>query len=252
MSEYSLGSLEGQKWLPWFRQIFDEGLDVPAERPARFVLELASGRADGLSGRVLSVSDDLDILLKSQKQIQEKNLFSLRIRTFDAGEASSAFASIRAEAERAPRYWVHIERTFKAPRARIFQIWTEPGAVKEWFVYGAPVHWSRDPVTDARAGGHYSWSVVSDDDEREIFAFHGTYREVQWTKKLVFSWEWQAVPIEGVEGPGNTLVTIQFLQQGPSTKVVLTQTGLPSEAARDAHNKGWQRCLDGIAKVLPE
>jgi len=45
-------------------------------------------------------------------------------------------------------------------------------------------------------------------------------------------------------------VTIQFLQQGASTNVVLPHSGLPSEAARDAHNKGWQRCFDGIEKLL--
>lgn len=57
MSEYSLNSPEGQKWLPWFRRIFDEGLDVPVGRPAQLVLELASGRADALSGRFLTVAD---------------------------------------------------------------------------------------------------------------------------------------------------------------------------------------------------
>src|SRR5689334_21583422 len=34
MSEYSLNSEEGQKWIPWFRRIFDEGLNVPPERAA--------------------------------------------------------------------------------------------------------------------------------------------------------------------------------------------------------------------------
>jgi NAD(P)-dependent dehydrogenase (short-subunit alcohol dehydrogenase family) len=64
MSEYSLNSPEGKKWLPWFKRIFDEGLVVPAERPAALVLELASGRADSLFGRFLSIYDDLDQLLE--------------------------------------------------------------------------------------------------------------------------------------------------------------------------------------------
>ena len=165
-------------------------------------------------------------------------------------EAKSGIVSIRAVAERAPRDWVHIERAFEAPRARIFQIWTDPAAIRKWFVYGARVHWSQDPIVDAKPGGHYSWSVVGDGDDHEVFTFHGIYREVEWGKKLVFGWQWQSLPIDGVEGPGNTLVTIQFLQQGASTKVVLTHSGLPSEAARDAHNKGWQRCFDGIEKLL--
>ena len=32
MSEHSLTSPEGQRWIPWFRRIFDEGLDLPAKR----------------------------------------------------------------------------------------------------------------------------------------------------------------------------------------------------------------------------
>src|SRR5215469_5338692 len=89
MAEHSLRSPEGQKWLPWFKRIFDQGLDVPAERPSRLVLELASGRADSLSGRFLSVWDDLDSLLRNVKQIEERNLYSLRIQTLDGGGVGS-------------------------------------------------------------------------------------------------------------------------------------------------------------------
>jgi NAD(P)-dependent dehydrogenase (short-subunit alcohol dehydrogenase family) len=120
MSEYALNSPEGQKWLPWFRRIFDEGLDVPVERPARLVLELASGRADSLTGRFLSVSDDPDALLRNVKKIEENHLFSLRVRTMDGGGVSSAIASIRAEAERAARYSLtHRTRVRSPARAPI-------------------------------------------------------------------------------------------------------------------------------------
>jgi NAD(P)-dependent dehydrogenase (short-subunit alcohol dehydrogenase family)/uncharacterized protein YndB with AHSA1/START domain len=250
MSEHSLNSPEGHKWLPWFRRIFDEGLDVPAERPAQLVLELASGRADALSGRFLTVSDNLDVLLGHVKQIEENNLYSLRVRTVDGGTASAQLASIRAEGERAPSLELRLERTFAAPRDKVFHFWIDSEAVKEWFVHQAPVHWRQDPTIDARLGGHYRWNVVSDNNELEVFEFHGTYREIKSAEELTFTWEWQTLPIEGVDGPGNTLVSIEFIQQGDKTKIVLTQTGLPSEAARDAHNKGWQRCFDGIAKLL--
>jgi NAD(P)-dependent dehydrogenase (short-subunit alcohol dehydrogenase family) len=49
-SEYSLNSPEGRTWLPWFRAIFDEGRDLPPERPAELLVTLASGKADVLSG----------------------------------------------------------------------------------------------------------------------------------------------------------------------------------------------------------
>jgi NAD(P)-dependent dehydrogenase (short-subunit alcohol dehydrogenase family) len=74
MSDYSLHSQEGQKWLPWFRRLFDEHIDGPAERPAQLVLELASGRADSLSGRFLSIYDDLEELLKKSAEVEQRNL----------------------------------------------------------------------------------------------------------------------------------------------------------------------------------
>jgi len=101
MSEYSLNSREGQEWLPWFRRIFDEKIDVPAERPAQLVLELASGRLDALSGRFLSIYDDLDALLKNAAAIQEQNLYSLKLDKLPAAGASPALGSILVDARQA-------------------------------------------------------------------------------------------------------------------------------------------------------
>lgn len=100
MAEHSLRSPDGQRWLPWFKRIFDEGLDVPAERSARLVLELASGRADSLSGRFISIRDDLDSLLRNAKQIEEQNLYSLRVQTLDGSGVGRALSAIQADAER--------------------------------------------------------------------------------------------------------------------------------------------------------
>jgi NAD(P)-dependent dehydrogenase (short-subunit alcohol dehydrogenase family) len=55
MSMHSLESDEGRRWIPWFRRIFDEGLDLPPERPAALVSALASGKYDGLTGLSQSV-----------------------------------------------------------------------------------------------------------------------------------------------------------------------------------------------------
>jgi NAD(P)-dependent dehydrogenase (short-subunit alcohol dehydrogenase family) len=99
MSEYSLNSPEGKKWLPWFKRIFDEGLAVPAERPAALVLELASGRADSVSGRFLSIYDDLDELLKRAAELEQKNLYALKVERL-AAPPNPAMASILAAARK--------------------------------------------------------------------------------------------------------------------------------------------------------
>ena len=48
----------------WFRTLYAERRDTPIERSVELVLRLAAGDADALSGRYLSVEDDLDALVK--------------------------------------------------------------------------------------------------------------------------------------------------------------------------------------------
>ena len=80
MTEHVLESEAGKKWLPWFKKLFDRGRDVPPEKAAQLVVQLASGRADALSGRFLAVSDDLAKLLERSEEIKTGELYTLRVR----------------------------------------------------------------------------------------------------------------------------------------------------------------------------
>ena len=68
MNDYVHDSPEIGKRAPrlqqWFRTLFAEGGDMPIERSVHLVLRLAAGDADALSGRYLTVEDDLDALVK--------------------------------------------------------------------------------------------------------------------------------------------------------------------------------------------
>lgn len=99
MSERSLYSEEGRRWIPWFGRIFEEKLDVPIERPAQFVVDLASGRADALSGRFLTIFDNVDALLPRLQEIESENLYSLRTRKLDEGTIPSPLAEVLQEGE---------------------------------------------------------------------------------------------------------------------------------------------------------
>lgn len=100
MSSYSLDSTEGRKWLPWFRKIFDQHMDVPVDRPASLALELASGKADALSGRLISIFDDLESLIAHAPEIEQRNLYALKLDKLKPPEPGSAMASVLAEAHR--------------------------------------------------------------------------------------------------------------------------------------------------------
>jgi NAD(P)-dependent dehydrogenase (short-subunit alcohol dehydrogenase family) len=98
MSTHSVESDEGRRWIPWFRRIFDEGLDLPAEQVARVVVELASGRRDALSGLYLTPRDDLDALTAQLASAKAQHLYSMRVRTLGETTATSALEAIRDSA----------------------------------------------------------------------------------------------------------------------------------------------------------
>ena len=75
------------RWTPegrvqrWIRDQLAAGRGADPEEAARLIIALASGRADRLSGRHLSVTDNLDALLPRIDQIERDDLHTLRLRT---------------------------------------------------------------------------------------------------------------------------------------------------------------------------
>jgi NAD(P)-dependent dehydrogenase (short-subunit alcohol dehydrogenase family) len=67
----------GRRWLPELAEREDA---LPADRIAGLVVELATGRADALSGRFLHVLDDLDDLVARADEISNEDGYALRFR----------------------------------------------------------------------------------------------------------------------------------------------------------------------------
>jgi NAD(P)-dependent dehydrogenase (short-subunit alcohol dehydrogenase family) len=65
----------------WIRDQLAAGRGADPEEAARLIIALASGRADRLSGRHLSVTDSLDELRSRIDQIERADLHTLRLRT---------------------------------------------------------------------------------------------------------------------------------------------------------------------------
>ena len=72
--------VDSPEWHRW--RAANPGLTfIPPERAGRLVAALASGRADALSGRVISVADDLDELVRRADEIVQDDLYMVRRRT---------------------------------------------------------------------------------------------------------------------------------------------------------------------------
>ena len=129
-----------------------------------------------------------------------------------------------------------LRRAFTDTRIRVFRSWIEPAALEHWFRpkgKGVTVRF-----LDARVGGSFRFDL--DDGSSTI----GTYLQIVSPEKLVFIWSVGAA--QGRE----TVVTLDFLDQGPVTEVVLTHERLITPELHAMFAGGWPSLLDLLAEVL--
>lgn len=136
---------------------------------------------------------------------------------------------------------LRLERTFSAPREKVFRAWTDSEAFVKWF---SPSDQHETQVElDPKPGGRYRMEIKT--PEGKVYRGAGTYREVRAPERLVFTWKWEHQPDEP-----ETLVTVEFLDSGSGTRLVLTHERFATQSSRQEHEKGWTACLDNLQKFL--
>jgi len=113
---------------------------------------------------------------------------------------------------------VRVERTFDAPRHRVWRAWTEPSLIAEWWGRGRKTVVERMEV---KRGGHYRFVV---DGANGAEGYEGRYREVTPPERLVYTFEWDGMP-------GYVIIdTVEFVDLGGGrTRVVTTAQFFTSE-----------------------
>jgi uncharacterized protein YndB with AHSA1/START domain len=136
-----------------------------------------------------------------------------------------------------------ITREFDAPRHLVYQAWTTPELITRW--------WSGDrgEVTsidvDLRVGG--TWRYVMTANEGFEVAFHGEYREIVPTERIVSTEIYEGMP------EAEAVTTTTFTERdGRTTVTVLVQHA--SREYRDAHinsgmEDGLQEAMDHLEQV---
>jgi NAD(P)-dependent dehydrogenase (short-subunit alcohol dehydrogenase family) len=79
MTEVAMATDEGRRWLPWFAGLLQAQGTTP-EASAAFLLRVASGQADGLSGRFLNQRHDFDRLCREADTLRQQQRAVLRLR----------------------------------------------------------------------------------------------------------------------------------------------------------------------------
>jgi len=136
---------------------------------------------------------------------------------------------------------VVVERTLAASRERVFRAWTDPGLMEKWF---SPMDKTTVGVeANVVEGGKYRIGMRGQDGV--VSYVSGRYIEIEPPRRLVFTWAWETEP-PGVE----SLVTIEFFEQGDSTRLVLTHQKLETQQDRDSHRRGWEGCLQHLEQII--
>jgi uncharacterized protein YndB with AHSA1/START domain len=136
-----------------------------------------------------------------------------------------------------------LTRTFPVPRRKVFEAWTTPAVMARWFAAG-PEMIPTVAEMDLRIGGTYRIGMKHRTKGVEHIAT-GVYREIIPDSRLSFTWSWEEKPDEH-----ESLVSIEFVEQGDSTEMRFTHSRFANQKLRDDHRHGWDMCFAGLEKSL--
>lgn len=136
-----------------------------------------------------------------------------------------------------------ITRSFDAPAELVFEVWTTPEHVRNW--WGWETDQMRVCEIDLRVGGGYRF--VAGDGDREV-GFRGVYREIERPHRLVSTEIYEPYP------ESESLNTLT-LHEDDGVTAVRILVAHQSKEARDATiasgmERGLQHSLDRVDKVL--
>ena len=137
-----------------------------------------------------------------------------------------------------------IERVFDARRELVFEAWTKPEHLVNWF--GPSDFTLPFCEIDFRVGGSYRFCMRAPDGEDHWV--WGEYREIIEPERIVFTWN------RGEDARGDlwssTVVEIGFAERGDQTAFTLHQSIFETGAYRDEHGFGWGQALDRLGTLV--
>jgi uncharacterized protein YndB with AHSA1/START domain len=132
-----------------------------------------------------------------------------------------------------------ITRTFDAPAAVVFSLWSKPEHMKRWM--GPQDFDCPEAEIDFRVGGAYRGMIKSAEHGENWFG--GFYREIVPNRRLVFTFTWDNDgPSTGVE----TVITIDLEERQGKTVQTFHQRPFRTVSRRDSHVGGWSSAFERL------
>ncbi len=151
---------------------------------------------------------------------------------------------------------VDITRKFDAPVERVWQAWTTPELVKQWW---GPEHFTcPDARMDVRPGGKSILAMK--DPEGKVQYSGGTYEEVIPNRKIVSTDQFmdkdgrfmspQEAGMPGKDWPDTMRVTIEFRDLGSQeSQIHIVHEGIPKDMHDDCVS-GWSSSIDKLQRLV--
>lgn len=143
-----------------------------------------------------------------------------------------------------------ITRTFDAPRALVWQAWTDPEHVMQWW---GPAGFNNETCTsDLRVGGRFQLEMRAPDGN--VYPCIGTFREIVNHERIVYDGEAAEGHPCGAGIPPRAVVTISFAEQQGKTRLTLHTRFASAErkeaAAAARFVVSWEEALGRLAGHL--
>jgi uncharacterized protein YndB with AHSA1/START domain len=138
---------------------------------------------------------------------------------------------------------VEVVRVIKASKQRVFDAWTRPEIVRQWFIAGTVklAHASMDLRKD---GDWQMESIGSCTPGQASNAVSGRYLRVEPYDLLSFTWNNGHFPDE------ESVVTIRLRDVDGGTEMTLLHERFMSEASRQDHARGWEAVIGNFVEFF--
>jgi uncharacterized protein YndB with AHSA1/START domain len=161
-------------------------------------------------------------------------------------------ASTSASRTGAALYDLTIYRTFDAPRALVFEAFSNPEHAKQWM--GPRGFTATHFEQDARPGGKWRACLHQTGDLQgqtypDLWQ-GGVFKEIVPPERIVYTFAWEG---QGGQPTRETLITITFTEiDDGKTQMDFHQAFFDSIGQRDGHNHGWNSTFDRLGDYIKE
>lgn len=137
-----------------------------------------------------------------------------------------------------------LTRNLDASPEQIWNAWTDPDEVAEWWHPRGAIT-PRDSVDlDVRVGGRYRYTMVDQESGNEVVT-GGEYTVIEPQTRLAFSWGYLDAAVDD-----SPLVTVDITDVGDLTRLTFDIRGVDGMPGDDSFHDGWESALDSLVAHL--